>query len=156
MAETPTLENIEKLNPHSLLQNFSKSRALPALILALLIHAVVVGGLSTSYIYRTWIDPTATAEAPAVDPEKSADPAKPADGTEGDPKEPTPGNGENASNNKPATGSPNATDPANSKKGGTGNDDPPPIVKRVTNAADPDDIPDDPGGLGISIDDLDE
>ena len=57
MPYTP--QNVDDVSPYTLLRNFSKSRLLRCLFLALLIHAAVIGGLSTNYIYSTWIDPQA-------------------------------------------------------------------------------------------------
>jgi hypothetical protein len=135
----PTPENIEDVSPYSLLHNFSKSRLLRCLLLALLIHAAVIGGLSTKYIYRTWIDPeVASPEPEAVGAAASQDNAsdESADSTE-------------------------EADPATAAKDSLSDDgdDAPqdaPIVNRVTESADPDQIPDDPGGLGLSIDDVKE
>ena len=131
----PTSENVEDISPYTLLKNFSRSRLLWCLFLALLIHAAVIGGLSTKYIYRTWINPESALpeQAAAAGADSSSD-----DGTSedlaGDAKGP-------GSDEKPATtdGMPEA-----------------PVVDRVTEQADPDQIPQEPGGLGLSIDDVKE
>jgi hypothetical protein len=122
-------EDIEDLSPYTLLRNFSRNRVLPCLFLALVIHVLVIGGLSANYIYRTWIDPTARLPQPEAAVEEEA-----AAGTEG-------------------------TDPA--EEGGLAEDAgeaPPdaPVVDRVTGKADPEELPEEPGGLGISIDDIKE
>jgi hypothetical protein len=139
---SPTPENVEDVSPYSLLRNFSKSRLLRCLFLALLIHAAVIGGLSSRYIYRTWIDPEVALpeQVPASDADDTD--AAPEDGTADD----APSNPEDSA--------------AAVKAGASGDaDDAPddaPVVNRVTEKADPDQIPDDPGGLGLSIDDVQE
>ncbi len=103
----------------------------------------VIGGLSANYIYRTWIDPTANldeqaAGASAEDESGETPPAEtlPADTLPAD-----------AENNGHA-----AKDPT---KPGDPREDAP-VVNRVTEKAEPDAIPKQPDGLGISIDDLND
>jgi hypothetical protein len=140
MPDTPNLENVEDLSPYRLLRNFSKNRVLHGSLLALIIHLAVIGGLSTGYIYQTWINPLppvqkADAENPDGAPNEETDPA---DGTK--PEDDTnPTNGDD-----PKPGSPEETDAT------------PPVIERVTDVADPEDFPKEPDGLGISIDDINE
>jgi hypothetical protein len=135
----PTPENVEDVSPYKLLRNFSKSRLLRCLFLALLIHAAVICGLSTDYIYRTWINPEAgpTEQDAAANVEDAEGP--PGEGARED----------------PATG---AKGPGSDEKGGPaeggGASQEAPVVNRVTGKADPEELPDEPGGLGISIDDV--
>jgi hypothetical protein len=131
MPSTP--ENVEDVSPYKLLRNFSKSRLLRCLFLALLIHAAVIGGLSTNYIWRTWVDPE--AELPEQEAAANAEgaEAQPADGT--------------------------AKGPGSDEKGGSAEDaggapQDAPVVNRVTEKADPGQIPDEPDGLGLSIEDV--
>jgi hypothetical protein len=146
MNMPPTPENIEDVSPYSLLRNFSKNRLLSCLFLALLIHALVIGGLSSSYIYRTWIDPEVALPQPDPDSGDEGMAPDPEDGTSGE----------------PAT---DGSDPAADADDGsreTAEDAPgeapgeAPVIDRVTGKADPDQIPDEPGGLGLSIDDVKE
>ncbi len=138
----PTPENFEDVSPYSLLRNFSKSRLLRCLFLALLIHAAVIGGLSSNYIYRTWVDPEVALPEPKY--------ASGADDTE-----PSPDAG--TADDAAATGE-DAAAAAKNDSSETADDasDDAPVVNRVTEKADPDQIPDDPGGLGLSIDDVKE
>ena len=128
MPEKPN--DIENLSPYKLLKNFSKNRVLPCFLLALIVHVAVIGGLSSDYIISTWIDPV-TATEPSVQPQQ----------------------GENAaggsSEEPPADTQPDAESPA--EAGGEA-----PVIERVTERADPDSIPKEPGGLGIPLDDLNE
>jgi len=136
----PTPENVEDVSPYKLLRNFSKSRLLRCLFLALLIHAAVIGGLSTDYIYRTWIDP----EAALPEPEAAANAEEPGapsgDGAAEDPASGAKGSGSDEPGG-PAEGTGDGAQEA-------------PVVNRVTEKADPEELPDEPGGLGISIDDV--
>lgn len=147
MPETPN--DIENLSPYKLLHNFSKNRVLSCILAAVIIHVAVIGGLSANYIYRTWIDPA----------------ANPDEQTAGAPSE------DQSSNAKPSGEAPGETPPANvtggntAKKDGRAVKDPTkpgdpredaPVVNRVTEKADPDTIPKQPAGVGISIDDLND
>ncbi len=141
MAVVPNPDNIEDLSPYDLLLNFSRSRVLPAILLALVAHVVVVGGLSTSYIYRTWINPSAAlteTEESATDGEtKKDDTTKPSD------------------TDKPATTDGKQPDAKPGDEPTKGTDDKvPPVVQRTTEAAKPGDIPDQPIDSGISIDEF--
>ena len=141
-------DNIEDLSPYVLLQNFSKNRVFPAILLAIVIHAVAIVGLSTGYIYRTWINPTVEVQVPD---------AAAADGTDAADT----GAAEDATDTSKDAGSDSGKDSSKSKKAGDDSKDPsdeptPPVIERVTETADPEDLPDEPGGLGISIDDINE
>ena len=133
MPQTP--ENVEDVSPYKLLRNFSKSRLLRCLFLALLIHAVVIGGLSTNYIWRTWIDQE--AELPEQGAAAGAEEAPSEGGTAGDPVG-------------------DANGPGSDEEGGSAGGAPQdaPVVNRVTEKAGPGQIPDEPDGLGLSIEDV--
>ncbi len=124
MTDTP--ESIEDISPHKLLRNFSSNRLLWCLCLAAALHVVAIGGLSTDYVYRTWINPADDAEDTEAGATAADDPQQDAAG-----KQPA----------KPAAGA----DPDGKADAS--------VVNRVTEEADPEEIPDEPGGLGISIDD---
>ncbi|NQU20443.1 MAG: hypothetical protein HQ567_04105 [Candidatus Nealsonbacteria bacterium] len=141
MPKTPS--NPENVSPYKLLDNFSRNRVVACIFLALVIHVTVIGGLSTDYIYRTWINPGANPD------EQMA----------GSPAEDEPGNA------KPSGETPDETPPAGATGSGHPAKDPPapsdprenaPVVDRVIGKADPDAIPKQPAGVGISIDDLDD
>jgi hypothetical protein len=142
MAELPNADNIEDLSPYALLKNFSRSRVLPALFLALLVHVAAVGGLSTRYIYHTWINPSA-ALAETESPEETDETSDEQPAEEGQPADKT----------GSETGTKEAAEVVKKPKAGT-DEELPPVVKRVTGAAEPKEIPDEPTGLGISIDDI--
>jgi hypothetical protein len=139
-------ENIEELSPYTLLRNFSRNRLVPCLFLALVVHVAVIGGLSSNYIYRTWIEPAAQAPSEAAaQPDSSAAPSA-AQGAEGQ-------SGEEAPATREEAAEAGEKDPAQDG----GNDSPDaPVVDRVTGQADPKELPSEPAGLGISIDDIEE
>jgi hypothetical protein len=147
MAETPNADNIEDLSPYALLQNFSINRVLPAILLAVLLHVVVIAGLSTGFIYRTWIDPTADAQEPATADGAAANDDRGKDGAAKD------GAAKDADGGMSSGKS--GSDGGSAAAASDGSDTPP-VIQRVTDTADPGDVPEEPGGLGISIDDIKE
>jgi len=149
MPKKVDIDDVENLSPHKLLRHFSKNRVLPCIILALMVHVLVIGGSSAEFIYYTWIDPSAnpdaaTAGQPGEQPGEGAPGSTPA---AGDPSEEKPGDAENGAGDEP------------SEPGGNGSTTPPdedqtpPVVKRITEKASPDEIPADPDDFGISIED---
>lgn len=136
----PTSENAEDVSPYKLLQNFSKSRLLWCLFLALLIHVAVIGGLSTNYIYRTWIDPK--PDLPQPEAAANADDAE---------TSPDDGATENLAADAKAPGSAEKTASTDDASDATQDV---PVVNRVTEKADPGQIPQEPGGLGLPIDEV--
>ncbi|MFO7871340.1 MAG: hypothetical protein R6V03_07915 [Kiritimatiellia bacterium] len=52
-------EEIKQYAPQKLMGSFSKNRIIFCTVLALIFHAVVIGGTSVDYIYYNWINPTA-------------------------------------------------------------------------------------------------
>ena len=138
--------DIERLAPQKLLERFSKGRVLLCLVAAIVLHVVIIGGLSTRYIYYNWINPeagVAREEAAKKAAEKAASLAA----------------GE-------AIGTATATDTnstAKSQTSAAGDDatqqellekhKSAPVVKAITEAAAPDEIPTEPDSLGISIED---
>ena len=139
MQDTP--DNVESLSPFKLLGNFSKNRLLRCLFLALLIHAVVIGGFSANYIYRTWIDPgAATSDQEAAESTDAGSAAESPSGGDLSKKTATDG-GEASASAK--SGSPQGTGKA-------------PIVTRVTGKPEPGEIPENPVGPGITMEDIKE
>lgn len=139
MPESPN--DIENLSPYKLLDNFSKNRVLSCILAAVIIHVVVIGGLSANYIYRTFIDPTAKPDEQVTGSQGESGDAKPS----ADASAKTP----SAETKKDDSTAKDSTKPGDPRKDS-------PVVNRVTDKADPDAIPKQPEGLGISIDDLDE
>jgi len=132
MPETPN--DIENVSPYKLLDGFSKSRVLPCILFALILHVAVIGGLSTEFIYYK-INPDAKPkEGTAAKQDDAANPAD--DAKSDDDKSGDAGKGDDKKDGD--------------KSGGDGKT--PPVVDRVTDKADPDKIPDAPG-LGIPLDD---
>jgi len=140
-------DNIERLSPQKLLESFSKGKAISCVILALAIHVVVIGGLSVRYIYYNWINPEAGELLRQREEQEAAEKKLQASA-------PAP-----ATSN--ATGVAAVTPPDKTPQA-AGEDrkivqehGDKPVVKAITDAAKPEEIPDmpTPGGLGISLDD---
>ena len=145
MTDTQGTHNIADVSPYSPLSNFSKSRVMPATLLAVVLHVMAIGGLSTGYIYRTWIDPAPDA------PDAQA--------AAGDATSPAASQGEQETTNESSAAIDGSENPpvepaASSVSEASETPDTPPVVERVTEAANPDEIPPEPDGLGISIDDI--
>lgn len=129
-------------SPDDLLASFSESHVVRWFLVALLIHAVVIGGMSVGTI-RDWADPEgakarkeaaiAAAKAATAPTETAAVPA--------------------AEQEKPAEA--DAAGPGQAKPAAatTATDAKTPIEKATTDAAKPDEIPSAPDELGLSIED---
>ena len=113
------------------------------ILAALIIHVAVIGGLSANYIYRTWIDAAANLDEQAAD--TSAEEAS----SETPPAETLPADTLPAAAEKDGRAVKDSTKPGDPREDA-------PVVNRVTDKADPDTIPKQPDGLGISIDDLND
>ena len=131
-----TINNVEELSPYKLLLNFSTSRVLSCMFVAIIVHTLVIGGLSTSYIYRTWIDPSVALDDEVSQKSEPGGNDEPGDKTSADRKQ----------SPQPIDGEPE--EPVDE------NNDKPPVVERVTDTPDPDEIPTEPGGLGLPIEGL--
>ena len=133
-AETPASETtLERLSPDQLLSSFSKNHLIRWFLVALVLHAVVIGGFSLGNI-RDLIDPEgakARAEA-AVAAAKAASAPSPA-----------PVSAEPAAAAAPAAG---PTPPSGSAELS-------PIERATSEAASPAEIPSAPDDLGLSIED---
>jgi hypothetical protein len=151
MSNIPTDQNIEEFSPYRLLRNFSKNRVLPCIFAAVIAHVVVIGGLSYEFIYYTWIDPSAATKKLAGEEgsaETAADEsaANPADANSADASANGDDSSESAAAKKDGDGS------AGTKTSDDARLDAP-VVRGITDKADPDEIPDKPDDFGISIDD---
>ncbi len=135
------IENdVENISPYKLLGHFSKSRVVPCVFLAAIIHVGVIGGLSYDFIYHTWINPTKeSTEVTDADAGKSSGDADEPEGAQSDESSDapaSPGDGDTADGDTPEGVDPNA-----------------PIVQKTNERANPDEIPDEPTDIGFSIDD---
>jgi nucleoid-associated protein YgaU len=128
---TPAETRIDRLSPDSLVATFSESHLLRWFLLAFLIHAIVIGGMSIGNI-RDMLDPegakarneaaSAAAKAPPAAATQAPAPAAPAaDATAATPAKP------------------------DAEKS--------PVEKATTEVAKPGDIPKAPDDLGLSIED---
>jgi hypothetical protein len=136
---SPASRAAEQVSPDDLLGGFSQGTLLRWLLAALVIHAVVIGGLSIGTI-RDWVDP----EGAKARREALAATAKPA----APPEAPVP-QGE-ASPAPPATATSAPAEPAAAGKPAAPLT---PIEKATTEAARPEEIPAAPDDLGLSIED---
>lgn len=125
-----------QISPDDLLGGFSQGHLLRWFLAALVIHAVVIGGFSVGTI-RDWVDPEgakARKEAVAAAARAATTPAEvPAPQAAAPPAEATAG----------------ATPPPESQADAAET----PIEKATTATAKPEEIPDVPDDLGLSIDD---
>jgi hypothetical protein len=128
---TPAETRIDRLSPDSLVATFSQSHLLRWFLLAFLIHAIVIGGMSIGNI-RDMLDPEgararkeaaiAAAKAPAAAATQAPAPSAPA--TEATAAAPAKPDAEKS-----------------------------PVEKATTDVAKPGDIPKAPDDLGLSIED---
>lgn len=133
-TETASTPRIDHLSPDDLVAGFSRSRLLRWFLVALAIHAVVIGGFSIGNI-RDMLDPEgakARKEAAKAAAQAAAAATAPAETAKAEPAAPTP----------PAT----PATPTESKPQT-------PIEQTVTEAAKPAEIPRTPDDLGLSIED---
>jgi len=146
--ENRTEERNEALAPGALLAAFSGGRIAFWIAVAVLIHIVVIGMLSVGYIRDRWIDPEGAearkAAAVAAQQQAAASSKPPAT---------VPVAFSNAVTTAVAPVPPHAAAPSAPP---AGTDIPPartnsPVVKRITEKAEPADLPRQPGDLGISI-----
>lgn len=165
MTESNT--ELERLNPDKLVGNFAQSGITKFLAIAVALHLVVLGVTSLGYMYEQylqWFDPPAYAayvqakEDAKKAAESTSTPATaPASSPETTPGS-TPGpatNGTTPANGAaPATNGQPATTAAQTGMEGIPEDKRDnPVVKAITEAAKPDEIPSKPDDLGISIQD---
>jgi hypothetical protein len=134
-------DDIDKLSPQKLMGVFSETPALMAFGVAVILHVLVIGGTSLSYIYATWINPSA--------PVAEEDAANGGSGTDA-------AGGTNvtavAATNDAATAG-EATADEGAATGPAEGQAEAPVVKRVTEASAPGETPDLPDDIGIKIED---
>ena len=153
-------QEIERLSPDKLMASFSASRIWSGLFISLVVHAILIGGTSLTYIYGQ-IDPKwaaareaemkkaaeakRAAEAPKAAPAEAPGPAEKAGPGKAAPEE---GASTSGSETKPGAKEPGKAvsehDRLMKKHANTA------IVKVITATAKPEEIPEEPE-LGISI-----
>lgn len=134
------VNEIMRFVPQKLLQGFSKGNVMRAIVAALILHVVIIGGFSVNFIYYHWLNPEAGEAREAAAKARAAD-AAPAASSRPDAA--------------PAAKVPAGQDPA-------GTDDQTllderkdsAIVRQITESAQPGEIPTLPGEGGISFDDM--
>ena len=139
-------DDLERLAPQKLLETFSRGKVFMCVVTALVLHIVIIGGLSSSFIYYEWINPEAGKQLEEAEQKAAAAGVKA-------PKKP------------PASAGTNKVAAAGPKTVGKGGDTQAklleqhkdaPVVKEITKKAKPADIPTEPEGLGISIDETNQ
>ncbi|NQT94448.1 MAG: hypothetical protein HQ559_16955 [Lentisphaerae bacterium] len=132
-------KDTDRFAPQALLAEFTKNRIVRCLAIALAVHVVIIGGSSLDYVYFSWINPEAgRAREEAQKKAREAEAAK-ARGEVTQPSSPA----ENGKAGTAKTGSDQETIEKNKTN---------PVIQEITETANPEDIPDRPEDLGISID----
>ncbi len=136
-------QDIQQLSPDKLMLGFSQTRFTKGLVLAVVFHVLFVGVTSMHFIWRTWIagaepEPEPVAEAAAEDaPEDAVDDSSATTGAV------------EKAESEPAEAPQTGHDAMMEKYKDT------PTVRAITEVADPDEIPDMPDGINLSIEDPD-
>ncbi len=139
--------SIERLSPQKLLQTFAHGKVIRCVLAAVAIHVLIIGAMSTHYIYVTWVNPE------ALNAEQGDDAAGATNNPGGVATTPTGSSNETAPTTEPATVTPKPANDGDREIVEKHGDKP--TAKAITDAATPDEIPDlpTPGGLGISLED---
>ena len=136
MADAP--QDLQRLVPEKLTATFSRSRIFPCLLIAVAVHIVLLVATSVVYVRDTWIDPEGAARRKT---------AKKADGEAAAPNpQPKPAAAGEAAP-KSRTGAAKTAHEAEMDKRKDA-----PVIKGITAKAKKDEIPKEPDGLGITID----
>jgi len=143
------VQNAGAMSPLRLLGGFSKGRIVFWIVVAVGVHVVLIGLLSMGYIRDRWIDPEGAADRKAM--AVAAQEALKKEAAAKAPRPPAPA----AVQAQPAT-----TNVAKATATSTGTPEQiaedrknTPVVKRITEKAQPGEIPTQPNDLGISIGD---
>lgn len=142
------VQNAGVMSPLRLLGGFSKGKIVFWIVVAVGIHVVLIGLLSMGYIRDRWIDPEGAAERKAqalavqeaLKKETAAKTARP-------PAPAVPAQAGASNVAKAASSSTGTTEQITEERKNT------PVVKRITEKAQPGEIPAQPNDLGISIGD---
>ncbi len=146
-----TGNDMERLAPQKLLEPFARGKVVRCVILAILIHVGVIGAFSTRYIYYNWIDPEAGKALEEAEEREAAEADKTPRSRRATPAATSRGaTAETPEGEKPKTQNTGTSDKELVEKHGDK-----PVVKAITEAATPDEIPKapTPDGLGISLED---
>jgi len=142
----PEEKDTDRFAPQHLLVEFTKNRIVRCLAVALVVHVVIIGGSSLDYVWYSWINPEAgRAREEAQKKAREAEVAK-ARAAETQPSD----SGEKGESGETGTGegsSGEGTDQGLTEKNKTN-----PVMQEITEKAKPEDIPDRPEDLGLSID----
>jgi len=140
MTDAP--QDLQRLAPEKLTATFSRSRIFPCLLIAVAVHLVLLAATSVVYVRDTWIDPDGAARRKAT---KLA--AKKA---EEEAAAPSPkATAETAGDAAPKTGTAAAKTTHETEMDKRKDA---PVIKGITAKAKKDEIPKEPDGLGITID----
>jgi len=143
------------MSPQKLLVGFSKDRIVFWITIAVAVHIVLIGMLSLGYIRDRWIDPEGAAERKAaavaaqeaLKKEAATKVAKPAAGSSGAATSGVAKASATGTNNGTGVSTGTTAQILEDRKNA-------PVVKRITEKAQPGDIPAKPDDLGISIGDM--
>ena len=144
-------EEMRRFAPHKLLSIFAKTKIVLFLVLALAIHVVVIGGTSVDYVYYRVVFPKKGELR-----DKARDALKTKE--EEHRKKVAADKEAAAESNRLARAAAN-TNTASTAKGPLTDADrmdaakDTAVIKRITDTAKPEEMPDDPGDLGITVED---
>jgi len=140
MSDAP--QELQRLVPEKLTVAFSKSRIFHCLLLAIGMHLLLVVVTSIGYVRDTWIDPEGAArrKAAALAARKAEE-----EGAAGSAAAPT----SDAAGARPSTAAAAAKTPDGAELEKRKDA---PVIKQITEKAKKGEIPKEPDGLGISID----
>ena len=144
MAEP--IRSARELSPQKLLAGFSKGHIILWITVAAAVHVVVIGLLSVGYIRDRWIDPEGAVARKAAAVAAQDALKKAAALAKTPPAVPAP-TGTVAKTEPPAAAGKENPDEVPSDRTNA------PVLKRITDKAQPGEIPKQPGELGISLED---
>jgi len=140
----PSQKDISKLSPDKLMRRFRESKIIAAMLLALGLHVVVLGGTSVDYIHGL-VDPAWKDEQNQLaEQARKAEANKTATKAKSNPSAAT----------KPATTT-NGNEKPNASQPATGKNNERKLPAELTTMPKPGEIPSAPGG-GIGIDDMEK
>jgi outer membrane biosynthesis protein TonB len=144
MPDVP--QELQRLVPENLMVTFSRSRIFHCLLIAIGMHVVLMAATSVTYVRDTWIDPEGAArrKAEKLAAKKAEQEAAAAVTTQAAPTEKP----STSAQTEPPTSTTAAKTPAEAemeKRKGA------PVIQEITAKAKTSDIPKEPDGLGITI-----
>jgi hypothetical protein len=137
MTDTHADSDIERLAPQKLMGPFSSGKVLLCIVIAVLIHIVVIGAFSTTYIYYHWINPEAGKALEEAEKRETAEAA-------GEGAVATTVSGDETDKDETSTEDGDFEQRLEARKDA-------PVVKEGTRVADPNEIPKGPDSAGISV-----